>query len=209
MMAWGVGARGRARRGDRYTACGASRKGSRRSVVCTKTVAARLLPPGDQPGGEGEGGRDPAAAEALEAKCEALEAAVAGSRRGLEAFAVQRDPFDAGVFHFWEHYRSVADFEAVLEGEAMVGFIRDVAGLLERPVGIALYEWVDGQLGAPMVNWGPKGEGGLDDATGANKFGGGASYEQTSGAVNLGSLDPEERLGGQVGLDQAAEPAAA
>ena len=192
-------------------ACGASRKGSRRSIVCTKTVAARRLPPGPPAAGgaQGEPPRDPAAAEALEAKCEALEAAVAGTRRGLEAFAVQRDPFDAGVFHFWERYRSVADFEAVLEGEAMVGFIRDAAELLERPVGIALYEWVDGQLGAPMVNWGPKGEGGLDDATGANKFGGGASYEQTSGAVNLGSLDPEERLGGQVGLDQAAEPAAA
>ena len=39
----------------------------------------------------------------------------------------------------------------------------------------------------PMPNAGPKGEGGLDDATGASKSaGGGASMKQTSRVVNLG-----------------------
>ena len=33
---------------------------------------------------------------------------------------------------------------------------------------------------------GPKGEGGLDDATGAGGSGGGASMKQSSGAVDLG-----------------------
>lgn len=42
-----------------------------------------------------------------------------------------------------------------------------------------------------------KGEGGLDDATGTNKFGGGASMKQTSAVVNLTSIkedDDEEKV---------------
>ena len=56
---------------------------------------------------------------------------------------------------------------------------------VEKPVGIALFEYQDGKLGNSCVEIGPKGEGGLDDATGANKYGGGARYEQTSNAVQL------------------------
>lgn len=44
-----------------------------------------------------------------------------------------------------------------------------------------------------------KGEGGLDDATGTNKFGGGASMKQTSSAVDLTKIkekDDEEKVGG-------------
>ena len=43
-----------------------------------------------------------------------------------------------------------------------------------------------------------KGEGGLDDATGTNKFGGGASMKQTSAAVDLTKVkekDDEEKVG--------------
>ena len=42
-----------------------------------------------------------------------------------------------------------------------------------------------------------KGEGGLDDATGANKYGGGASLKQTSAVVNLTNVkerDDEEKV---------------
>lgn len=85
---------------------------------------------------------------------------------------------------------------------------------LEKPVGMVLYEWRDGNLGAACIQggvcviWpvrlfhcttialfciiilygcrtGPKGEGGLDDATGAGGRGG-AGYTQTSKAVDLG-----------------------
>lgn len=44
-----------------------------------------------------------------------------------------------------------------------------------------------------------KGEGGLDDATGTNKFGGGASMKQTSAAVDLTQIkekDDEEKVRG-------------
>lgn len=37
-----------------------------------------------------------------------------------------------------------------------------------------------------------KGEGGLDDATGTNKFGGGASMRQTSSVVDLTSIKEED-----------------
>ncbi len=43
-----------------------------------------------------------------------------------------------------------------------------------------------------------KGEGGLDDATGTNKFGGGASMKQTSAVVDLTKIqekDDEEKVG--------------
>ena len=37
-----------------------------------------------------------------------------------------------------------------------------------------------------------KGEGGLDDATGTNRFGGGASMKQTSAVVDLTSIKEED-----------------
>jgi hypothetical protein len=54
-----------------------------------------------------------------------------------------------------------------------------------------------------------KGEGGLDDATGTNKFGGGASMKQTSAVVNLTSIreeDDEERVGDGRGGGNASWP---
>lgn len=50
-----------------------------------------------------------------------------------------------------------------------------------------------------------KGEGGLDDATGTNKFGGGASMKQSSSVVDLTKIsekDDEDKVGwvgGRVG----------
>lgn len=50
---------------------------------------------------------------------------------------------------------------------------------------MALYEWNDGQLGAVCLQGGPKGEGGLDDATGASGAAGGAGLKQTSATLDL------------------------
>lgn len=63
--------------------------------------------------------------------------------------------------------------------------MKQLLPLLEGPVGMALYEMKDGKLGAVAVQGGPKGEGGLDDATGASGAAGGASYKQTSATVDL------------------------
>ena len=54
----------------------------------------------------------------------------------------------------------------------------------------------------PPPQGGVKGEGGLDDATGTNRFGGGASMKQTSATVDLTRFtekDDEEKVGGRVG----------
>ena len=64
-------------------------------------------------------------------------------------------------------------------------FMEKLADLLDRPVGMALYAMKDGKVGMAAVQGGPKGEGGLDDATGASGAAGGASYKQTSATVDL------------------------
>ncbi len=60
--------------------------------------------------------------------------------------------------------------------------------MCDGPVGMALYEMKDGKLGMTSVQGGPRGEGGLDDATGASGAAGGASYKQTSSTVDLSEL---------------------
>ena len=143
------------------------------------------------------------AAAEVEALCGGLQEALLGGGRpraaGLQEFRAEKDVFEEGVFHLWARYESAASAERGLESETMQSFLADVAPLSARPVGMSMFEWKDGQLSSAMVDCGPKGEGGLDDATGANKFGGGASYQQTSSAVDLGNLDPEERVDGLVG----------
>ena len=66
--------------------------------------------------------------------------------------------------------------------------MKKVQVLLDGPVGMVLYEMKDGKLGMASVQGGPRGEGGLDDATGATGAAGGASYKQTSGTVDLSKL---------------------
>jgi len=143
------------------------------------------------------------AAAEVEALCGGLQEALWGGGRpgaaGLQEFRAEKDVFEEGVFHLWSRYDSAANAERGLESAAMQSFLADVAPLSACPVGMSMFEWKDGQLSSAMVDCGPKGEGGLDDATGANKFGGGASYQQTSSAVDLGNLDPEERVDGLVG----------
>lgn len=75
----------------------------------------------------------------------------------------------------------------------MKAFMENVQKYLEQPVGMALYEMKDGQIGAVATQGGPKGEGGLDDATGAAGTAGGAGYKQTSSAVDLTNIKEEEK----------------
>lgn len=69
----------------------------------------------------------------------------------------------------------------------VVAFLEDLTkeGCLEGPVGMVLYEWRDGQLGPACAQGGPKGEGGLDDATGGSGMAGGAGLKQTSATLDL------------------------
>ena len=89
------------------------------------------------------------------------------------------------MFHFWEMYESNGDLGRHNTTPEYQQFMEKVQTLIDGPIGMALYEWKDGRLGPACTQGGPRGEGGLDDATGASGAAGGASYKQTSATVDL------------------------
>mmetsp|Transcript_26120 Transcript_26120/g.55866 ORF Transcript_26120/g.55866 Transcript_26120/m.55866 type:complete len:177 (-) Transcript_26120:46-576(-) len=147
---------------------GAVRKGGEKNVVCTKTVLAK-------------------AEHAAKVKelCAKYEEDMKANQAGILAFECTEDNFDENAVHFWERYKNSAYFNQGMQSKETTAFLKEVAEYVEKPVGIALFEYANGQIGNACVEIGPKGEGGLDDATGANKYGGGARYEQTSNTVQL------------------------
>ncbi|GIL47205.1 hypothetical protein Vafri_4077 [Volvox africanus] len=74
----------------------------------------------------------------------------------------------------------------------MVELLEKLQPHLEKPIGMSLYTYENGRIGPVAIQAGPKGEGGLDDATGASGAAGGASYKQTSGAFDLTKVDEHE-----------------
>jgi len=105
-----------------------------------------------------------------------------------------------GMFHFWELYESNAALGRHNTTPEYESFMNKVQVLLDGPVGMVLYEMKDGKLGMASVQGGPRGEGGLDDATGASGTAGGAGYKQTSGVVDLTKKDEEEEDRGLWGI---------
>jgi hypothetical protein len=102
----------------------------------------------------------------------------------LLAFHADRDQWERNVFHLWLQAPSNEALGRIDTAPRAVAFMRDTAPLLERPVGMCMYTLgPDGSLGAPAMQGGPKGEGGLDDATGASGMVGGAGVGQTSAAL--------------------------
>ena len=169
----GMGTKGWVRSGRRTggghgVACCARRRGQEKSVVCNKTLVCK------------EGKEDE-----VQELCAAYTDAMKASASGVLSFECTRDTHDDLQFHFWERYKDAASFSAAMAGEETQGFLGEVSEKLQKPVGVSLFEYADGKVGSACVEVGPKGEGGLDDATGANKYGGGARYEQTSTAVQL------------------------
>ena len=51
------------------------------------------------------------------------------------------------MIHFWERYESNAALGRHNTAPEVARFMDAVAPLLERPVGIALYEWREGEIG--------------------------------------------------------------
>eukprot|EP00245_Coleochaete_scutata_P017510 TRINITY_DN860_c0_g9_i1.p1 TRINITY_DN860_c0_g9~~TRINITY_DN860_c0_g9_i1.p1 ORF type:complete len:276 (+),score=41.46 TRINITY_DN860_c0_g9_i1:69-896(+) len=105
---------------------------------------------------------------------------------GISDFTCTYDTFDKNVYHFWEVYNSFQAMNDCRASPEYSEFTNKVRPLLAGPIGMAVYEYADGQIGHMLNPIGPKGEGGLDDATGQGT-GGGASYKQTSGTVDLGN----------------------
>ena len=148
----------------------AVRKGREKNVVCTKTVVAKEEH-----------------ASTVQDLCATYAEKMKADHKGILSFEVTQDTFEENAFHFWERYKNTAYFNENMASEDTSTFLQELSknDLLEKPVGIALFEYENGKIGNACVEIGPKGEGGLDDATGANKYGGGARYEQTSNTVQL------------------------
>lgn len=164
-----------------------------KQILCNKTLKAK----------EGS-------AEAVQQLCSDVAAfsqqRMADRRSGVLAFEMSEDDYEPGTFHFMELYASqkaLADHAAPPEFKR---FVDKVQPHLEGPLGMVLYEYsADGKIGPASMEGEVKGEGGLDDATGTNRFGGGASMKQTSAVVDLTKIkerdDEEKGLWGIKGLN--------
>jgi len=108
---------------------------------------------------------------------------MADRSNGIQEFAFMQDQWDSNVFHFWERYKSNVHMGRHNTTAEVVDFMEEVNDLLEQPVGMALYEYRNGQIGPVCLQGGPKGEGGLDDATGASGAVGGASMRATPKSI--------------------------
>jgi len=136
----------------------ARRKGSARSVVMTSLLIA-----------------EPQHAAEVREACGKLQAWAQqqqerGKVPGCLQFEVCEDTFDEGVFHFWEHYASTGSLQEVQAQAKYKDFLAQVRPKLSKPIGLGLYEYRDGSISPMRCPIGPKGEGGLDDATNQAKM---------------------------------------
>lgn len=159
----------------RLNICAAVKKQREKQVVCSKTLVAKA-------------GKE----AALERKCRDILDFSLGKAsnkdNGIVEFVCSRDLYESNVFHFWERYDGNVSLGRHNTSPEFMSFMEGVQDLLEEPIGLALYAFQDGQLSNVCVQGGPKGEGGLDDATGASKSAGAAGMKQTSSALNLGKV---------------------
>lgn len=77
--------------------------------------------------------------------------------KGILAFEVFQDPFEEKHIHFWERYLDNTRLGRFNTCDTFQEFMKNVQDHLDKPVGMALYEWRNGQLGPLCVQGGPKG----------------------------------------------------
>ncbi|GMH36120.1 hypothetical protein BSKO_03988 [Bryopsis sp. KO-2023] len=166
-----------------FRVLGAVKRASYKNVVCSKTLIAKK-----------------AYIKKLQRECKSMsefaQKEMSNRENGILSFEVFQDPFEENQIHFMERYLDNTKMGEFNSSTRFTKFMKDVQTYLEEPVGLALYEWRDGQLGASSMQGGPKGEGGLDDATGASGMAAGAGLRQTSAAVNLGDMKRDEETKG-------------
>lgn len=120
------------------------------------------------------------------------EQEAADRAKGIVVFQCVKDAWEPGTFHFWERYESELALGNHNGNPRMTELYDQLEPLLQRPMGMSMYEMVDGRISMSCIHIGPKGEGGLDDATGASGAAGGASYKQTSRAIDLTGISEHE-----------------
>lgn len=123
---------------------------------------------------------------------------------GVLQFGCFADLYSKHTYHFMERYSS---FEHIVSFRSLpehTEFINDVRPLLTQPIGLAVYEYENGQIGHMRTPMGPKGEGGLDDATGQAGIGGGVSHKQQSKIIQDTEI-PEKKDKGAWSLQKALQ----
>lgn len=123
----------------------AVKKRSLKNVVCSKTLVAKK-----------------AYLEKLKRECKSMSnygiKSMEDRENGILTFEVFQDPFDEMQIHFFERYEDNVKLGRFNSGDRFTRFMKDVQMYIEKPVGIALYEWDNGRLGSASVQGGPKGE---------------------------------------------------
>lgn len=152
-------------RATRIVAVAAIKRQAAKQVACSKTLKC-----------------DKSKQRELEKLCRSIYEFSSERRRelssGIISFEFFRDPEDDCLFHFWEVYESDLAFSAHTSSSEMRNFLEETSSIIDGAIGVSLYEIKDGNIGMPAIAEGPKGEGGLEDATGAGSVGG-AGYTQT------------------------------
>lgn len=123
----------------------AVKKSSAKNVVCSKTLVVKSEH-----------------MDKVKDMCNELVAHVKeqmGDRaNGILSFEVMADTFEDGTIHFWERYADSQRLNKFNSSDKYLNFIGGVTEYLEKPVGLALYEYNDGQIGNLCIQEGPKGE---------------------------------------------------
>ncbi len=123
----------------------AIKKTSEKNVVCVKTLVAH-----------------PQHIDKVQRLCQELLNSVQPcradrlSQSGLLAFECSNDRWDSNVFHFWERYESNVAMGRFNNRDDMQRFMSNVQEYLEKPVGMVLYEWRDGHMGAACIQGGAR-----------------------------------------------------
>ncbi|KAI5062458.1 hypothetical protein GOP47_0022997 [Adiantum capillus-veneris] len=91
---------------------------------------------------------------------------------GCKQFDCYVDLYEKNVFHFMEEYTTVLHMNDFRASHEHLKFFEEVRPLLLEPIALSVYELRDGNVSCMLNPIGPKGEGGLDDATGQSGRGG-------------------------------------
>eukprot|EP01024_Parvocaulis_polyphysoides_P043769 TRINITY_DN40170_c0_g1_i2.p3 TRINITY_DN40170_c0_g1~~TRINITY_DN40170_c0_g1_i2.p3 ORF type:complete len:227 (-),score=30.78 TRINITY_DN40170_c0_g1_i2:477-1118(-) len=159
----------------RLQICAAIKKAASQNVVCTKQF---IIKEGQQ--------------EQMKQLCQTAmqysKEKIKVKENGIFEFEIFQDMWEQQVFHSWERYLNNRCMNDHSSSKELMQFMEKVDELLEKPIGVVLYEWNDGNIGNSCVQIGPRGEGGLDDASGASGATAGAAMRQTSSATLIGDL---------------------
>ena len=134
----------RAGRSSRFVVEGAIKRASLRNVVCSKTLKVK------------DGCTDKAKKLCLEI-ADVAHTEMQDRSKGILAFEVFQDPFEEQFIHFWERYLDNARMGRFNTSKPFEKFMKEIQDCLEEPVGLALYDWKNGQLGPQAIQGGPKG----------------------------------------------------